>query len=400
MLENHSDSKILIVDSMDYNSMLIGELLKAEGYSDISSANTGEQAIEMIKTTPFDLVLLDVALPDMSGLEVCSFIKNKHSDFGAAVIIQSANTKEEAKKEAFERGANDFINKPIEKTELTTRVKLHLDQKRLYAEIITAHKRMAEELEEASKMLFMMLPAKDMLKKVNEELKVDIASYYKPSSELGGDFYDVAIVDQNKMAFYIWDFAGHGVGAAINTFRLNSIIRENLKIDATPNDFMTRINKQLHKLIPIGQFATMFFGLFDMESGTLTYSCASCPKPLLISFKHNKCQLIDTRNFPLGIQDTLGYEQEQISIEEWDIILLYSDALTESPNEEGAFLEIEEVGEMVLARAVGNYMNPNEIKALVMDRFNAEFIGGLSDDLTINIISLNKVVAGQVQQAV
>ena len=62
---------------------------------------------------------------------------------------------------------------------------------------------MADELEDASKMLFMMLPAEETLQKINEDLKVDISSYYKPSSELGGDFYDVAIIDRNKMLYQL-----------------------------------------------------------------------------------------------------------------------------------------------------------------------------------------------------
>ena len=305
MLGNHSESKILIIDSMEYNCMLISEILKAEGYNNIQSVNTGNDAYELLKSDSFELVLLDLAIPDVSGLEICKFIKNHEAKLGTAIIIQTANTNDSTKREAFESGANDFIAKPIEKVELVTRVKLHLDQRELYKQVYDAYARMAHELDDARKMLFMMLPTEESLNKVSEDLNVFISSYYKPSSELGGDFYDLAVFSDNKFAFYIWDFAGHGVGAAINTFRLNSIIKENIKSDITPSKFMTKINNQLHDLIPIGQFATMFYGVFDMKNSTLSYSCASCPQPLLVNFKDKKYQLIDTKNFPLGIQNTI-----------------------------------------------------------------------------------------------
>ena len=113
--------------------------------------------------------------------------------------------------------------------------------------------------------LVMLDYEKEDLQKIANDNEISIASYYKPSSELGGDFCDVMDLGNGKIGIYLWDFAGHGIGAAINTFRLHTVIKDLKKTLLDPGKFLTFMNKKLYELLDHSQYATMFYGVLDTK---------------------------------------------------------------------------------------------------------------------------------------
>jgi len=120
--------KILIVDDVPKNIQVIANLLGDEEY-DISYATNGQQALGQIEETRFDLVLLDIMMPEMDGYEVCRNIKQKQFSNEIPIIFITAKTDEESLIEAFEAGGQDYITKPFNAPELLARVKTHLKLK-------------------------------------------------------------------------------------------------------------------------------------------------------------------------------------------------------------------------------------------------------------------------------
>ncbi len=385
-LEN---AKILIVDDMDYNLLLIEEILIASGFTHILKASTGQQAVEIICNNRPNLVLMDLVLPDISGFDLCKGIKNNDKTKDIVVIIQSAQNSGDNKHKAFSSGANDFISKPIEEAELIARVKTQLEQANLYSDIKEANIRMASELKDASSMLLSLLPTQEFLDKIANDHHLSISAYYKPSSELGGDFYDVLDLGKSKLGLCVWDFAGHGVRAAINTFRLHGIIKENEEYNKNPGEFLSNVNSILYKMLSRSQFATMFYGVIDSEKQKLTYACASCPAPLLISFKTGKSQTLDGKEFPLGIQTKSQYNSREVSIKDWDALILYSDALIETEDNGSNFLTTDELVQYILNN-LPNKPDATKITNLIMKKFNDEYVENLRDDLTLKVITFDK----------
>jgi sigma-B regulation protein RsbU (phosphoserine phosphatase) len=235
-----------------------------------------------------------------------------------------------------------------------------------------------------------LIPNEAFLSKIANDHNICISAYYKPSSELGGDFYDVLDIGNNSIGICVWDFAGHGVGAAINTFRLHGIINDRSKYDvAKPGEFLTEINKFLYKLLTPAQFATMFYGVLDTKKRVLNYSCASCPSPLLISLKDGRYKLIESKEFPLGIQDKSGFTSHEISVKEWDVMILYSDALTETEDDNEEFLRLEDLVEFILYKKKEHKdcYDALSIRNDIVDKFNEEFSKNLRDDLTLKVIT-------------
>lgn len=121
-------AKILIVDDAPKNIQIVANFLGDEKY-DISYAMNGYRALELIKETKFDLVLLDVMMPGMNGYEVCKEIKKGSFYDEMPVIFITAKTDEESLIEAFDAGAQDYVTKPFNSAELMARIRTHLKLK-------------------------------------------------------------------------------------------------------------------------------------------------------------------------------------------------------------------------------------------------------------------------------
>ncbi|MBF0099338.1 MAG: hybrid sensor histidine kinase/response regulator [Desulfobacterales bacterium] len=126
--------KILIVDDNPKNIRLVGNLLTQEGYPTAFALN-GRQAIDMIHADRFDLILLDVMMPEMSGFEVCEYLKNQEETKDIPVIFLTAKTDSDSIVKGFDVGAYDYVVKPFISRELLARVRTQLNIKSLNDEL-------------------------------------------------------------------------------------------------------------------------------------------------------------------------------------------------------------------------------------------------------------------------
>jgi DNA-binding response OmpR family regulator len=120
--------RILIVDDISKNIQVVGNILKRVGYS-LSFATSGAQALDMAMTEPFDLILLDVMMPQMDGYEVCARLKEKSETRDIPVIFLTARTALDDITRGFHAGAVDYVTKPFNSEELLARVRTHLGLK-------------------------------------------------------------------------------------------------------------------------------------------------------------------------------------------------------------------------------------------------------------------------------
>ncbi|MBR8831796.1 MAG: Response regulator PleD [Chroococcopsis gigantea SAG 12.99] len=122
------DNLILVVDDVNKNLQLIIEILDEAGYS-TTFANSGKQAIERVRNASPDLILLDLMMPEMNGLEVCKYLRGQIVYELIPIIFLTASNEKEYLLKAFEYGAVDYITKPFNSKELLARIKTHIDLK-------------------------------------------------------------------------------------------------------------------------------------------------------------------------------------------------------------------------------------------------------------------------------
>jgi len=334
--KNLSSSKVLVIEDNPSTQTVLGRLLNLINITNVAFASDGIEGIKQTKEFKPDLIILDITMPRMDGYEVIQHLKSDKETNDIPVLIQTASDNRETRERTFRAGATDFITKPINPLEFFSRVRVHLENRLLVRNLTDKLSQIEAELHAARRMQIDMLPSDQTLQDIRDNYKIDIAQFFAPSSLLGGDFWQIIPISPNKFAFYICDFSGHGVASALNTFRLHALVSQNNKRLVSPAAFLTRLNKQMYTLLPRGQFATMFLGIFDKKKKTLIYAGAGAPNPVLI--RRKKQTFLHAEGMPLGILTQPIYHDQTLKIQRNDLLLLYSDALTESMTKKGTRL--------------------------------------------------------------
>ena len=193
-----TNATILIVDDIPANLNILCQALEREGYS-IIAAPSGEVALRIVAQTQPDLILLDIMMPELDGFETCRRLKADELTVAIPVIFITAQDETKSMIEGFGVGAVDYITKPFQHEEVRVRVQTHLTIKRLrdgleeakgelesaYRQLETDNARKTEELETARVIQNGFLPVS-----VPDLPFLDIASFQKSATEVGGDYYD------------------------------------------------------------------------------------------------------------------------------------------------------------------------------------------------------------------
>ena len=382
----YPDAKILIVEDTEFNRVILSEILNANGFKNIIMAENGQEGLEKLKMTSPDLVILDIMMPVMDGYEFCKKVRSEDRFKTLPILVQSAVSAQEEKIKAFEVGATDLVAKPINPKEFIARVNIHLENRFLMNSLEDYKSRVELELTQARQMQKLLMPKKEQIHKAETDYKMDISTYFQTCTEMGGDFWGLQELDEKHLSFYNVDFTGHGVTAALNTFRMHTLVSEKLDVMYDPGTFLNQLNSRLYGLLAIGQFATMFYGVIDFEKEELKYATAASTYPIIYSYNEKKAQHIKLESYPMGIKDNAQYTTTIVPFKSKDKIFLYSDGLTEARNNKGEMLG-EDVYREIIEKAANAGGGSNEIMRDVLAKFKEHRIGELEDDLTINIFS-------------
>ncbi len=375
-------SPILIVDDSEVNRTFLEKTLRNKGFIKILSVESAEEALQKIAQFHTEMVILDIRMPGMDGFECCSAIRAQNHYQHLPILIQTAVTEPELRVKAFNCGATDFISKPVYPDELCARVKVHLE-KRYSLETLQMYKKRVEmELETARQLQHDILPKQEELFAIEQKSSMEIAFHYRPCSEIGGDFWGINQLFPHQPAFWMVDFSGHGIASALNAFRLQAYLKEQTPLASRPGDYLTYLNEKLLYLLMRGQFATMFYGIVDIRANQLFYACACSPHPVILRKTTGRAEMIDGSGIPLGINLHL-YQTQTLSFAPGDILLLYSDALLETPNAKGDYLKEEDI---IALLEIHRNATAEEIKGVLLEAFAAHAGETLNDDLTFAIL--------------
>ena len=380
--QRYLNASILIVDDRRLQRDLIAAYLSKAGYSNISQAANGVEALEMIKAVNPDLVLLDIMMPDMDGYEVCQRIRSDPFSHDIPVLFQSAVNKVEERSRAFEVGATDMVSKPIYGPELIARVRIQLEKRFLIRELSVYRERLRYELNMAHGMQKALMPNLDDIAKASERHDLSIAAHYEACEELGGDFWSIRTLSDHRLGFVLVDFSGHGVTAALNTFRLHTMldwIAERAIDDA--GKYIEIINKFFSRVLPTGQYATMIVGQVDTKNEVLRYASAAHPPPILGNNRTGKAEFLESAGLPIGIKRDATYEERRVPFDKDNILFLYSDALIETPDP--AHPVIDQDGLLQLVRHQLGKRTADDLVENILNRFFLMAPGPLSDDLSV-----------------
>jgi serine phosphatase RsbU (regulator of sigma subunit) len=256
--------------------------------------------------------------------------------------------------------------------------------------------RVARELEMARETQTVLLPDMQTVQDIFKLHGLHVDSRFQPSSELGGDFWGLRSLDAARVAVMAVDFSGHGINAALNTFRLHALLDSDRQHVDDPAAFLQHLNRRISPLLPAGQYATMFYGVIDSNSDLMTYAGAATPSPLVFLPDRDEPLVGSGIGFPVGMFDESTYESRELPFPVGASLLLYSDAVTEGKMSNG-----ERLGEAGLIRVVSECLQNTPRESLVQAltaRLDRLLDLPLADDLTI--VSTTRMSPGTASSSV
>ncbi|MEI6985116.1 MAG: SpoIIE family protein phosphatase [Rhodospirillaceae bacterium] len=382
VLTDLRDARVMIVDDNRVNRHLLMALLERGGITRIDLAEDGEQGLARIDQFKPDLILLDLMMPHIDGYEMCRRLRMDSAWADLPVLIQSSLNRAEDRARAFAVGATDYVSKPINAVELLSRVRIHLQNRMLLNSLQLYRQRTADELTLARKMQERLMPQAHQLEAIRERLGLQLAAHFEPSSELGGDFWGMSCDDIGRLVVWLVDFSGHGVGAALNTFRMHAIINQVDFTGFNPATFLQNMNRRMCPLLPCGQYATVLAGVIDPAESRFLYASAGATRPM--AWRHGDTNLTigDNSGPLLGVTTSAEYENRSIELPPGGSLFLYSDAAVELPVAGGI---LDECGLDAIVHESMAEPDGREFLRSLLAKLAAK--GSFDDDLTALVIT-------------
>ncbi len=199
-----------------------------------------------------------------------------------------------------------------------------LEQERIERERVEQELRVARRIQQAS------LP-----KEVPTLEGWQIAPYYRPAREVGGDFYDFHLLSESRLGLVVGDATGKGVPAALVMSTTCGMLRLAAQSFSSPGEMLQRANEALFTSIPPNMFVTCFYGVLDPSSGSFTYANAGHDLPYLRRGGGGDAEELRARGMPLGLMPGMSYEEKETILQAGEAALFYSDGLVEAHDPRG-----------------------------------------------------------------
>ena len=208
-----------------------------------------------------------------------------------------------------------------------------------------------------------------------------VTGVHYPCHEVGGDYFDVVQVNEDRTAILIADVSGKGLGAALLTTMLQGAL-SGLTMGADPVKVFNHINRFLCRHAEVGRYATMFIGLLDND-GMLEYIKAGHPSPLLLR-QGNVSELYTEGSFPVGLIPEAEYTSARLQLEPEDTLVLFSDGVTEAENSAHVLFEVTGLSQVLAGR---KDVPVEELQQSVLDAVR-DFTKSAeqSDDITLLVV--------------
>jgi serine phosphatase RsbU (regulator of sigma subunit) len=343
------NARILVVDDQEANVRLLEGMLRIAGYASIESTMDPRGVCELHRKNRYSLILLDLQMPGMDGFQVMEGLKEIEEDGYLPVLVITAQPAHKLR--ALEAGAKDFVSKPFDLAELRARVHNILEVRLLHLETKNYSKVLEEtvrELEASREVI--RLKTLEERKKSEQELALAqetqesllprslpqfenfrIHAFNNPTRYVGGDFYDFLPLSSGEWVGVLADVSGKGMSAALLSSMVLGALSMEFHSRTQPQEVLNRVNRLLcEKSLPY-QFVTLFLFLLSPQGVGQFISAGHTPAYLFRSAT-GKIEELGSNASVLGLFDDASYESCAFRLDKGDILVVYSDGLTDARN--------------------------------------------------------------------
>jgi phosphoserine phosphatase RsbU/P len=378
---------IVIVDDNLTNLMIIEKILQKAGYDQLILLSSARELYDYLQLdapasveVPVDLILMDLMMPEIDGLEACRTILAKEPYEDLPIIIVTAMGDSYKMAEAMDAGALDYVMKPINKVELLARIRSVLRLK--YEKDLRKErdKRIQHELDLAKQVQLSMLSDPIV------QGDVMISAVYKPSFELAGDLYAWYQISPGRYGVILLDMMGHGISSSLVCMYIYSTLKDAITGIGDPEAVMVELNRRMNQLQMPDSLENYYFTAIYLVLDTVEQKIeyVNAGHPAGIAIVDDEVELMTNGCCPLGFFEDIEVTKGVIPYQKGARILLFTDGLSEG---------LEDEYEDAISKLIGSLEEqgmggPKELFERL--RLSSEMLQAAKDDMCLVMVTTNE----------
>ena len=383
---NRPSIKILSVDDEAPLELLMRQYFRRKirsGEYEFFFAHNGLEALAILYNHPdIEIILSDINMPEMDGLTLLAKV-NEMRNPALRVIMVSAYGDMKNIRQAMNNGAFDFATKPIDMDDLAVTIEKAREQIEYVRQSQKEHSQLVSlknDLNVASDIQQYILP-RVFPPFPEDSAYVDIAASMQAAKDIGGDFYDFFRLDNDHIALVIADVCGKGIPAALFMAVSRTLIRAKGMQGASAAECLMESNHLLASYSVNQMFVTVFYAIYNIRTGEITYCNAGHNPPLIMRADGNIEELPLSKNIVLGIYDEMEFTENKIQLQPGETMLMFTDGVNEAANAQYEEFGMERLTEILHGVSAGScqQMIDSVKEALTSFAAGAE----QSDDITM-----------------
>ena len=327
-----SQHKILMVDDEPDLEQLVRQRMRREirsGQYAFLFAGDGVEALETLgEHQDIDLVLSDINMPRMDGLTLLEKLPDVDTDLRSVVISAYGDMKNI--RAAMNRGAFDFVTKPIDFDDLRVTIERGLRQLEMWREVEASRDKLLtlqSELDVANSMQQSILP-----KRFPKNDEYELFGSMAPARNVGGDFFDVIRLESDRLGICIADVSDKGIPAALFMMSSRTLLKGAALGCEDPGSVVTVVNDQLQDGNEANMFVTLFYAVFDPVSGVVRFANGGHNPPLVVHKDGSSTVLPLTGGIALGVAPDFEFATERAKLKPGEALVMYTDGVSEAEN--------------------------------------------------------------------
>jgi len=394
--------KVLIVGMSNNTDQTVKEKLRKWGHEVVSIKKGDNLVGDVTKIDPHLVVLQAEQFNEEEVIKTVKHIKQYGAFYNVPVIVLLPVSLMLLKQDLYQLGINASLMIPVIDIELRMFVQHHIAAALLQKKLDASQKALEESLFRIKRQKSELDYHLALAAKIQESLipsnliQVPFCNFYchfQPSGKVGGDIYDIFMLDDTHMGLYMVDVMGHGVASSMLAVALSEFLVVDTKRGTplkrelketpfyeivSPLEVIRYLNKRF-AFSKYQHYFTIFYMVFNIESGKMRYVRGAHPEPLLMR-ENGDIETLNAYGTPVGFEFSQGYEEGEVQLNPGDRLMVYTDGLLELENEKHESLDYDK-----LLQLAKEYLASNDKNRPFSMRFKkmADQQGMIKDDLTL-----------------